>query len=99
MPGTNCTFFNNCSLDSLEQIQKSPQVHAFLTRLQCSPTSDGSAAVVLASESFVRSNHLEHKAVEIIGMEMTTDPSSTFTKDSIISVIGKMILYYNYVIY
>lgn len=26
---------------SLEKIKSSPQVHAFLTRLQCSPTSDG----------------------------------------------------------
>lgn len=78
---------------SLEQIQKSPQVHEYLTRLQCSPTSDGSAAVILASEKFVIGNRLEHKAVEIIGMEMTTDPSTTFEKDSIISVIGEFILF------
>lgn len=73
---------------SLQQIQNSPEVHAFLTRLQCSPTSDGSAAVVLASENFIRRNRLEKKAVEILGMEMTTDPASTFTSGSMISVIG-----------
>lgn len=73
---------------TLEEVQKSPQVHDFLTRLQCSPTSDGSAAVILANEDFVRRNRLESKAVEIVGMEMTTDPAATFAKNSIISVIG-----------
>lgn len=53
---------------TLQEIQNSPHVHEFLTRLQCSPTSDGSAAVVLASEDFVRKNHLEQDAVEILGM-------------------------------
>lgn len=73
---------------SLQQVQTSPQVHEFLTRLQCSPTSDGSAAAILATEDFVRRNRLESKAVEIVGMEMTTDPASTFTSNSVISVIG-----------
>lgn len=72
---------------SLQQIQNSPQVHAFLTRLQCSPTSDGSASVVLANEDFVRRNRLEAQAVEIVGMEMTTDPASTFN-GSMLNMIG-----------
>ncbi|XP_055305629.1 sterol carrier protein 2 isoform X2 [Sitodiplosis mosellana] len=73
---------------SLQQVQSSPQVHGLLTRLQCSPTSDGSAAAILASEDFVRRNRLESKAVEIVGMEMTSDPASTFSNNSMISVIG-----------
>lgn len=73
---------------SLEQIKNSPNVHEFLTRLQCSPTSDGSAAVVLASEDFVVRNHLQAKAVEIVAMEMTTDPATTLNSGSMISVIG-----------
>jgi len=73
---------------TLQEVQNSPKVHEFLTRLQCSPTSDGSAAVILASEDFVRRNRLESKAVEILGMEMTTDPAATFTNQSMISVIG-----------
>lgn len=48
----------------------------------------GSASVVLASEDFVRRNRLESKAVEIVGMEMTSDPASTFTSKSMISIIG-----------
>jgi acetyl-CoA acyltransferase len=49
-----------------------------LTKLQCSPTSDGSAAVVLASEAFVDSHGLAGQAVEIVGQAMTTDFASTF---------------------
>jgi len=49
-----------------------------LTKLQCCPTSDGGGAAVLASERFVREHGLEAKAVEIIGMAMTTDTPSTF---------------------
>lgn len=73
---------------TLEDIQNAPQVYDFLTRLQCSPTSDGSAAVVLASEKFVRRYRLEADAVEIVGMEMATDPPSTLSSDSMIQVIG-----------
>ena len=73
---------------SLEEIKKSPVVHQYLTRLQCSPTSDGSAACVLASEDFVRRHGLEAQAVEIVGMEMATDfPSSLNSKDQM-RVVG-----------
>lgn len=72
---------------TLKEIQDSPQVYDFLTRLQCSPTSDGSAAVIVASENFVRRNHLESNAVEIVGMEMTTDPASSF-QSGMLQVVG-----------
>ncbi len=52
---------------TLEEILASPMVHEPLTKLQCCPTSDGSAAAILASEDFVRSHGLEDQAVEIIG--------------------------------
>lgn len=73
---------------TLQQVTDSPNVHEFLTRLQCSPTSDGSAACVLASEDFVRRHGLQKNAVEIVGMEMTTDPASTLSDGSIIKMIG-----------
>ena len=63
---------------SLEDILAAPLVYDPLTKLQCCPTSDGGAAVVLASEDFVKANGLESKAVEIAGMAMTTDFASTF---------------------
>jgi len=53
-----------------------------------SPTSDGSAAAVLASEDFVKKHGLESKAVEIVGMEMATDFNSTFNDKSAIKVVS-----------
>jgi len=73
---------------SLEQILSSPMIHDPLTKLQCSPTSDGSGAAVLASERFVREHGLEDKAVEILGQSMVTDMESTFSTNSVISLVG-----------
>ncbi|XP_031567987.1 non-specific lipid-transfer protein-like [Actinia tenebrosa] len=73
---------------SLNEIKNSPMVYDPLTRLQCCPTSDGSAAAVLASEDFVKKHHLEDKAVEIVGMEMATDFRSTFEDNSCIKMVG-----------
>ncbi|XP_054012603.1 sterol carrier protein 2-like [Hylaeus anthracinus] len=73
---------------SLEEIMKSPKVFGPLTKLQCCPTSDGSAAVILANEDFVRKHKLESQAVEIVAMEMSTDLPSTFTEKSAIKLIG-----------
>ena len=55
--------------------------------LTFSPTSDGSAAAILASEEFVKKHGLESKAVEILGMEMATDLVSTFQENSSIKVV------------
>lgn len=73
---------------TLEEITNSPMVFQPLTKLQCCPTSDGSAAAVLASEEFVKRHGLESKAVEIVGMEMATDFSSTFKENSSIKLVG-----------
>jgi sterol carrier protein 2 len=73
---------------TLEEILAAPMVHAPLTKLQCCPTSDGSAAVVLASEEFVRKHSLEGKAIEIIGQAMVTDTADTFEQKSSIALIG-----------
>lgn len=62
---------------SLRDIHESDQVCEYLTRLQCCPASQGAAACILANESFVRQHRLEAQAVEIIGMEMTTDLPTT----------------------
>ena len=63
---------------SLEDIMASKMISDPLTKLQCSPTSDGSAAAVLASESFVDTHNLAGQAIEIVGQAMTTDFASTF---------------------
>ena len=44
-----------------------------LTKLQCSPTSDGAAAAILCNEKFVKEHGLEGQAVEIVGQAMKTD--------------------------
>ncbi|HEY2214052.1 MAG TPA: lipid-transfer protein [Acidimicrobiales bacterium] len=64
---------------SLEDIQNSPMIYDPLTKLQCCPTSDGGAAVVLASERFVKQHNLQDQAVEIVAQAMTTDFESTFS--------------------
>ena len=63
---------------SLEDILAAKMISDPLTKLQCSPTSDGSAAAVLASEAFVESRGLAGRAVQIVGQAMTTDFASTF---------------------
>lgn len=75
---------------SLDDVKASKMIYepAALTRLQCSPTSDGSGAVILASEAFVEQRELWDRAVEIIGQAMVTDLTSTFDDHSAISIVG-----------
>lgn len=63
---------------SLDDVLASRMIYDPLTKLQCSPTSDGSGAAILASEAFVEANGLAERAVEIVGQAMTTDFRSTF---------------------
>ena len=63
---------------TLEEILGSTEIYSPLTKLQCSPTSDGSGAAVLASEAFVDRHGLAGQAVEIVGQAMVTDFPSTF---------------------
>ncbi|ORZ38190.1 thiolase-like protein [Catenaria anguillulae PL171] len=58
---------------TLEQVEQSRKVFGPLTMLQCCPTSDGAACVVVASEAFVKRHGLGPQAVEIAGIAMTTD--------------------------
>ena len=50
-------------------------IHEPLTKLQCSPTSDGSACAIVASERYVDEHDLWDQAVEIAGQAMVTDLS------------------------
>jgi acetyl-CoA acyltransferase len=63
---------------SLEDILAARMIYDPLTKLQCSPTSDGSGAAVLASEAFVDKHGLADRAVEIVGQAMTTDFENTY---------------------
>jgi acetyl-CoA acetyltransferase len=72
---------------SLQEVLDSRSIYEPLTKLQCSPTSDGSGAVVLASEEFVRQHGLTDQAVEILGQAMVTDLPESLT-GSAISAVG-----------
>lgn len=73
-----------------EQIKNDKMIYepAGLTRSQCSPTSDGSGAAIVASEKFVEQHGLGDQAVEIVGQSLVTDLPSTFEDRSLASLVG-----------
>ncbi|KAF2399040.1 putative Non-specific lipid-transfer protein [Trichodelitschia bisporula] len=69
---------------TLEQVQDSKMIHSPLTKLQCCPTSDGGAAAVLVSQSFLDARpHLKDQAILIAGQCMATDSPNLFNKSAI----------------
>jgi acetyl-CoA acyltransferase len=74
---------------TLQEIKDAPMIHEPLTKLQCSPTSDGAAAAVLATERFVDEHDLWGQAIEISGQAMVTDLPSTFDEAAdCIKIVG-----------
>jgi len=67
---------------SLDDIKNAKMIHDPLTKLQCSPTSDGSGCAIVASERFVEEHNLWDRAIEIAGQAMVTDFSSTFDEEA-----------------
>ncbi|MEA2347738.1 MAG: sterol carrier protein 2 [Thermoleophilaceae bacterium] len=67
---------------SMDDIKGAKMIHDPLTKLQCSPTSDGAGCVVVASERYVDDHGLWDQAVEIAGQSMVTDFSSTFDENA-----------------
>lgn len=72
---------------TLEEILKARMIHEPLTKLQCCPTSEGAAAVIVCSEEFMKARGLQSRACPILGMTMNTDFESTFG-DSCIKTVG-----------
>ena len=73
---------------TLEEVESSSMVTYPLTKLQCCPTSDGAACVLLASEEFVKNNMLENQAVEVLSCILGSDMHDSFANDSAIDRIG-----------
>ena len=73
---------------SLDDIMNAPVIYQTLTKLQCSPTSDGSGAAVLASERFVATHDLRGQAVEFAGHYIATDQPDSFEGNSSIDAVG-----------
>lgn len=74
---------------TVDEVLAARTVHEPLTKLQCSPTSDGAAAAVVVSERFVERHGLAARAVEIVAQAMTTDTAESFASGSCIDVVGQ----------
>ncbi|KAJ7052604.1 sterol carrier protein 2 [Mycena amicta] len=73
---------------SVEQVLKSPKITNELTKFMCSPTSDGAACCVVASEDFVHAHGLENQAIEIVAQALATDGPEAFESSSAMEVVG-----------
>ncbi|ETI28533.1 hypothetical protein G647_00983 [Cladophialophora carrionii CBS 160.54] len=79
---------------TLEQIMKSPMIHPPLTKLQCCPTSDGGAAVVVVSQEFLdKRPHLKSQAILIAGQQLATDSPDLFSRSAMDLVGYQMSVY------
>lgn len=69
---------------TLEEVLNSTMIHAPLTKLQCSPTSDGAGAAVIVSDRFLETKpHLKGQAILMAGQSMMTDTPSVWTKSAV----------------
>jgi acetyl-CoA acyltransferase len=73
---------------TLDEILASRTIYEPLTKLQCSPTSDGAGAAILASARFVEEHDLADQAVEIVGQAMTTDFESSLSTRTAKDIVG-----------
>ncbi|MER7723664.1 lipid-transfer protein [Streptomyces sp. NPDC096323] len=73
---------------TVDEVLTAKPIHRPLTRLQCSPTSDGAAAAVVVSERFVDRQGLGDRAVEIAAQAMTTDTEDSFASGTCIDAVG-----------
>ncbi|KAL8243723.1 hypothetical protein R6Q59_009981 [Mikania micrantha] len=66
---------------TLKEIMDSTMIHFPLTKLQCSPTSDGAGAAVIVSERFLAKRpHLRKIAVLMAGQQLQADTPQLFSK-------------------
>ncbi|KAH7142777.1 thiolase-like protein [Dactylonectria estremocensis] len=73
---------------NLKEILDSPIIFAPLTKLQCSPTSDGAAAAVIVSKRFLDARpQLRGNAVLMAGQSFLTDSPKAF-QTSAIELVG-----------
>ncbi|OCL06224.1 thiolase-like protein [Glonium stellatum] len=68
---------------TLDEIKKSPVIYAPLTKLQCSPTSDGAGAAVIVSQKFLDSHpELKDQAILIAGQALMTDLPKLYSRSA-----------------
>ncbi|KIV79599.1 hypothetical protein PV11_07150 [Exophiala sideris] len=68
---------------SLEEVEKSTMIHFPLTKLQCSPTSDGAGSAIIVSQKFLDSRpELKSHAILIAGQSLMTDSPALFSRSA-----------------
>lgn len=73
---------------SLNEIINSTPVYDPLTKLQCSPTSDGAGAAVIVSQRFLDARpHLQSQAILMAGQQLLTDGPEVYS-GSAIDLVG-----------
>ncbi|MGY5853533.1 MAG: thiolase domain-containing protein [Candidatus Thorarchaeota archaeon] len=70
---------------TIEKVNSSRIVADPLTLYDCSPTSDGAAAAVVASESLVKTHGLKDNAIRVLGIGHTTDHHAVQHRKSLTS--------------
>ncbi|KAJ5729527.1 uncharacterized protein N7483_004035 [Penicillium malachiteum] len=69
---------------SLDEILNSTPVYGPLTKLQCSPTSDGAGAAVIVSQCFLDARpDLKSQAILIAGQQLMTDGPEVYSRSAI----------------
>ncbi|KAL2802336.1 acetyl-CoA acetyltransferase [Aspergillus granulosus] len=65
---------------TLDEIRKAPMIYYPMTKLQCSPTSDGAAAAVIVSQKFLDARpELKDHAILIAGQSLKSDSPSLYS--------------------
>lgn len=60
-----------------------PMIHSPLTKLQCSPTSDGAGAAIIVSQRFLDARpELKDQAILIAGQALMTDTPALYSRSS-----------------
>lgn len=68
---------------TLDEVEKSPMIHYPLTKLQCSPTSDGAGAAVIVSQKFLDARpELKSHAVLMAGQSLMTDSPALYSRSA-----------------
>ncbi|CAK1354696.1 Non-specific lipid-transfer protein [Cercospora beticola] len=67
---------------TLQEILDSPMIHSPLTKLQCSPTSDGAAAAVIVSGKYLTGLRQRNQAILMAGQSLMSDDPSLFSGSS-----------------
>ncbi|KAG1845113.1 thiolase-like protein [Suillus subalutaceus] len=57
-------------------------------QFMCSPTSDGAACCIVASEDFVHAHGLENQSIEIVAQGLETDDPAAYDTESAMEVAG-----------